>query len=327
MNGEWKMENGELKNPEILHSPFSILHLPQAMDFGVWYAQIAHRIDLRLRDRMQTLMQGLHPSTFRGRGADFEFLQPHTVGEDLAQIDWKASERLEDGFLVRRRREERVLEVWIAADLSPSIGSGFSLEGCKQRLLLDVVAVIGHAVMQQQDLLGFVGFDSAIRTVLAPFRSIKTFVRLLNTLWHFQPTPGTPTALLSALQFFAARRGSWQHKRLIFILSDFETEEDWLPALQRLRAAHPLHPVFLEETIPEQLLGAAGQLTCRDVETGEWVVVDPRHWLRLLHEYKRQERQRCLTQFEAAGIRALFVSRETFSVDTLIAFLEDQRFS
>lgn len=302
-------------------------HDQAAMDFGAWYAQITHRVDLRLRDRMQTLRQGLHPSTFRGRGADFEFLQPHTVGEDPAQIDWKASERLEDGFLVRRRREERVLEVWIAADLSPSIGSGFSPEGCKQRLLLDVMAVIGHAVMQQQDLLGFVGFDSTIRTVFAPFRSVKTFVSLLNMLWDFQPTPGTTTSLLPALQFFATRRGPWQRKRLIFVLSDFETAEDWLPAVQRLRAAHPLHPVFLEETIPEQLLSAVGHLTYRDVETGEYAVVEPRAWLRLLHEHKRQERERCLPQFEAAGIQALFVSRETFSVDALIAFLEDQRFS
>ena len=73
------------------------------MDFGAWYAHITRLVDLRLRDRVQTIMQGLHPSTFRGRGDDFDFFQPHTLGEDITHIDWKASERLEEGFLVRRR--------------------------------------------------------------------------------------------------------------------------------------------------------------------------------------------------------------------------------
>ena len=36
------------------------------------------------------------------------------MGEELTHIDWKASERLEDGLLVRQLREERVLEVWLA---------------------------------------------------------------------------------------------------------------------------------------------------------------------------------------------------------------------
>jgi uncharacterized protein (DUF58 family) len=274
---------------------------------------------------MQTLMQGLHPSAFRGRGADFEFLQPHTAGEDPTQIDWKASERLEDGFLVRRRREERVLDVWLAADLSASIGAGFSPEGCKHRLLLDVMAVIGHAVRQQQDLLGFIGFDQTLRMVLPPFRSERTFISLLHMLWEFQPTPGLTTSLLAALQFFATYRGPWQRKRLVFILSDFESAEDWFPALQRLRAAHPVCPVFLEETLPEELLTAAGCLTYRDVETGECAVVEPRAWLRAVHEHRRQERDRCLRQCEASGIHALCMSRETFTVDMLIEFLEKQR--
>jgi uncharacterized protein (DUF58 family) len=320
------MKNREFRSPEILHSPFSILHSPPAAtDFGAWYAQITRRVDLRIRDRMQTLMQGLHPSAFRGRGADFEFLQPHTAGDDPTQIDWKASERLEEGFLVRRRREERVLDVWLAADLSASIGAGFSPEGCKHRLLLDVMAVIGHAVRQQQDLLGFIGFDQTLRMVLPPFRSERTFISLLHMLWEFQPTPGLTTSLLAALQFFATYRGPWQRKRLVFILSDFESAEDWFPALQRLRAAHPVCPVFLEETLPEELLTAAGCLTYRDVETGECAVVEPRAWLRAVHEHRRQERDRCLRQCEASGIHALCMSRETFTVDMLIEFLEKQR--
>ncbi len=295
------------------------------MDFGAWYAHITRLVDLRLRDRVQTIMQGLHPSTFRGRGDDFDFFQPYTLGEDITHIDWKASERLEEGFLVRRRREERVLEVWIAADLSASIFTGFSPEGCKQRLLLDIMAVVGRSVMHQQDLLGVIGFDSTIRTVLPPFRSEKTFINLLKMIWDFQPAGGEPTSILPALQFFATHQGTRAHKRLLLVLSDFDTEEAWIPAVHRLRATHPIFPVVLEETIPEHLFARAGLLTYRDVESGTYETVDPTVWLSVFKDHQRLQRERCLTQLEASGITPLFVCRETFSVDALMQFLEEQR--
>ena len=187
-------------------------------------------------------MQGMHGSTFRGRGDDFEFFQPHALGEDTAHIDWKASERLEDGLLVRRLREERVLEVWIAADLSASMFTGFSAEGCKQRLLLDLIAIVGRSVIGQQDLLGFVGFDRNIRTVVQPFRSEKTFVNLLRTIWEHQPERGVATALLPTLRYFESQEGNSQQKkkRLLLLLSDFDTEDDWLPAAQRIHATAPV---------------------------------------------------------------------------------------
>ena len=297
------------------------------VDFGTWYAHATRRADLRLRERVQTLMQGMHASTFRGRGEDFEFFQPHALGEDTAHIDWRASERLEDGLLVRRLREERVLEVWIAADLSASIFTGFSAEGRKQRLLLDLIAIVGRSVIGQQDLLGFVGFDRSIRTVMQPFRSEKTFVNLLRMIWDHQPESGADTALLPALRYFETQEGASQQKkkRLLLLLSDFETADDWLPAAQRIRALHPLLPIVLEEAVPEHLPTSAGLLTYRDVESGQLQTVDARDWLRLLHEERRERRERYLAEFETSGLEALFVSRQTFDVDAIIKHLEAQR--
>ena len=276
---------------------------------------------------MQTLMQGMHGSTFRGRGEDFEFFQPHALGEDTAHIDWKASERLEDGLLVRRLREERVLEVWIAADLSASIFTGFSAEECKQRLLLDLIAIIGRSVIGQQDLLGFVGFDRDIHTVMQPFRSEKTFVNLLRTIWEHQPESGGATALLPALRYFETQEGASQQKkkRLLLLLSDFETEDDWLPVARRIHAMHPLFPILLEETVPDYLPASAGLLTYRDVESRQLQSVDARDWLRLLHEERRERREHHLAGLEASGLAGLLVSRQSFDVDAVIAYLEAQR--
>ena len=297
------------------------------MDFGSWYAHATRGADLRLKDRVQTLMQGTHGSTFRGRGEDFEFFQPHALGEDTAHIDWKASERLEDGLLVRRLREERVLEVWIAADLSASMFAGFSPEACKQRLLLDLLAIVGRSVIGQQDLLGFVGFDRNIRTVVQPFRSEKTFVNLLKSVWDHSPESGVATSLLPTLRYFETQEGASQQKkkRLLLLLSDFETEEDWLPMARRIAAMHPILPVVLEEAVPENLPAAAGLLTCRDVESGELQTVDARDWLRLLAQERRERRDSQEAAFENSGLAGLFVSRQTFDVDAIIDYLEAQR--
>ncbi|ETW93627.1 MAG: hypothetical protein ETSY1_38400 [Candidatus Entotheonella factor] len=296
------------------------------IDFGTWYADITRRVDLRIRDRMQTMMQGSHPSIWRGRGDDFDSFQPHTLGEETTHIDWKASERLEDGFLVRKLREERVLDVWVAVDLSASMWTGFSPENCKQRLLLDIIAVVGRSLLHQQDQLGVMGFDQTIRTVLEPFRSEKALVNLLQMLWDFQPEPGTTTSLLPALQFFASHKGTGhtKRKRLVLVLSDFDTEDDWIPAVQQIRATHPIVPVWLEEPLPQTLFANAGMLTYRDVETGVYATVDSNAWIEWVQTHKRREQERCLAQLEAAGTPMLIVSQETFSVDRLITFLDEQ---
>lgn len=298
------------------------------MDFGEWYAQITRRVDLRIRDRVQTIMQGMHRSTFRGRGEDFDFFQQYTVGEETSHIDWKASERIEGGFLVRKLREERILEVWMAADLSASMFTGFSEEKSKHRLLLDILAILGRSVIRQQDLMGFIGFDSDIRIVLSPFRSEKTLINLLQKIWDFQPATGEKTSLLPVLQFFEARKGgSLQNKKqLILLISDFETDEEWIPVVQRIGAHNPIFPIFLEERIPENLISSVGVLTYRDVESGEFGRVDAKAWLNFMEEQKRREHAYCLEQFQASGIKTLFLSRETFSVDELIQLLEEQRF-
>lgn len=296
------------------------------MDFGTWYADITRRVDLRIRDRMQTIMQGSHPSIWRGRGDDFDSFQPHILGEETTHIDWKASERLEDGFLVRKLREERVLDVWIAVDLSASMWTGFSPEGCKQRLLLDIMAAVGRSLLHQQDQLGVIGFDQTIRTVLEPFRSEKALVNLLQMLWAFEPEPGTTTSLLPALQFFASHKGTGytKRKRLVLVISDFNTEDDWIPAVQRIRATHPIVPIWLDEPLPPTLFANAGLLTYRDVETGTCATVEPGHWIQLAQEQKNRERERCVAQLEMSGIPTLLVSQDTFSVDHLITFLDEQ---
>ena len=296
------------------------------MDFGAWYADITRQADLRIQERVQSLMQGRHRSVRRGRGDDFESFQPHAMGEELTHIDWKASERLEDGLLVRQLREERVLEVWLAIDLSASMWTGFAPESCKQQLLLDIVAVLGRSVLRQQDLLGIIGFDHAIRTVLPPFRSEKALVSLLQMLWAFEPEPGSTTSLLPALQFFLSHQGAGRggRKRLVLVISDFDTGDDWTPVAQQIRAAHPIAPIWLEESLPSSPFAGAGLLTCRDVETGACATVDPGIWMQRAQAHRRRERERCLAQLQAAGVPALWVSQETFSIDGLIAFLDAQ---
>jgi uncharacterized protein (DUF58 family) len=296
------------------------------MDFATWYADITRQIDLRIRDRMQTMMQGSHPSLWRGRGDDFDSFQPYILGEESTRIDWRASERLEDGFLVRKLREERVLDVWIAVDLSASMWSGFSPESCKQRLLLDIIAVVGRSLLHQQNQLGVIGFDHAIRTLVAPFRSEKAFVNLLQQLWEFQPESGATTSLLPALQFLASNKGAGhtKRKRLVMVLSDFATDDDWIPAVQRMRATHPIVLVWLDDPPPPTLFSHAGLLTYRDIETGIYATVDPSAWIQLVQEQSRRERERCLAQLEAANTSTLFVSQDTFSVDRMITFLHEQ---
>ena len=149
----------------------------------------------------------------------------------------------------------------------------------------------------------------------------------MNTIWDHSPEGGLATSLLPTLRYFESQEGASQQKkkRLLLLLSDFETEDDWLPMARRIAAMHPILPIVLEEAVPEYLPASAGLLTYRDVESGELQTVDARDWLRLLAEERHERRERQAAGFESSGLAGLFVSRETFSVDAVIDYLQAQR--
>ena len=68
------------------------------------------RLQLKAGWKVTDSLLGKYSSAFRGSGMEFEKLREYVVGDDVRNIDWKVTARMQKAF-VREYREERQMSV------------------------------------------------------------------------------------------------------------------------------------------------------------------------------------------------------------------------
>src|SRR5512137_2433093 len=98
------------------------------------------RVEVHTNRLVSDMMVGAYLSHFKGRGMDFEELREYTPGDDVRDIDWNVTYRMNRVF-VRRFREERELGVVLAVDVSGSSYFG-SAQKSKREFAAEVAATL-----------------------------------------------------------------------------------------------------------------------------------------------------------------------------------------
>src|SRR5690625_6079654 len=110
-------------------------------------AKIRARLDLPTVRRASGLLDGHHRSIFTGHGQDFDDMVEYHPGDDVGDIDWKASAR--SGYpVIRRFVHESNLAMVLAVDSGRSMAATAPSGERKSEVALfaaDVVAYLARA--------------------------------------------------------------------------------------------------------------------------------------------------------------------------------------
>jgi uncharacterized protein (DUF58 family) len=197
-----------------------------------------------------------------GAGIEFADHRDYVAGDDLRILDWSLYGRMER-LLVRLFEEDEDLAIDVLVDTSASMGVGAPPK-------LDLAAQIGAA-------LAYVGLASLDRVTvttvsdtlgdgLPPARGKAHILRVLRFLEATRAAGRT--SLAAAARAFLARRQR-RRRGLVVLLSDFYDPDGYREALDLLRFAR-FELVVIQISAPEEARPALrGDVTVRDVETGE----------------------------------------------------------
>src|SRR6266542_3564581 len=81
------------------------------------------RLDWTIVRRLDGLLQGDYRTLFRGQGLDLADIREYVLGDDVRNIDWNVTARL-DLPHVREYLEDREITAHFLLDLSPSVDFG-----------------------------------------------------------------------------------------------------------------------------------------------------------------------------------------------------------
>ena len=256
-------------------------------------ARVKARLSIHAHRKVRGLLEGEYAAIQVGRGIEFNDLREYVRGDDVKDIDWKASARTRT-MLVRRYVAERKHTVVLAVSTGRSMAALNDSGGVSKRdLAVFVTGVMGYLAVRHGDLVALVHGDARRQHVRAPDNGELYLERLLG-LVHDAITPTAPPSDLTAVLDYVAR--AIRRRTILVVVSDETHVSDALAeSLRRLTAQHEVLFLTIGDLDPTITVGAPRQLV--DVDAGAEVP----SWLR--GDAQLQEEYAALVAGEESQLR------------------------
>lgn len=179
------------------------------------------RLDLRARYVVEGFLAGMHHSPYFGQSIEFLQHRQYVPGDDLRYVDWKVWAK-QDRYYVKQFEEETNLRCTLLVDVSGSMQYGRG-PMTKYDYAATVAVSLAYLALRQQDAVGCVAFDSAVR-VTVPLRTKRNHLdSIIQALDASKPQEATDLyPILRSVAETYPRRG------IVVLISDFLADREGL---------------------------------------------------------------------------------------------------
>ena len=262
------------------------------------------------------LLDGEYGSVFKGRSLDFDELRAYTPGDEVRDIDWKATAR-HGAPLVKRYVAVRRQTVLLVADTGRNMAALAASGECKRDIAVQVLGVLGYLAHRHGDVVGLVHGDAAgSRSV--PARSGEDHLeRLLQDVHRGTVLDGGPSGIEH--QFDYVLRNFTRRMLLVVVADEVLPDAAMELQLRRLQARHEV----LWFTVRDAVLANRADADAVEVADGsgipEAVSADPAvrgayRQAMLEREHRRQDLFRRLGIAEGGAGSSAHVLPELFAL-------------
>ena len=223
------------------------------------------KIEIKTRRLSNHIFSGEYQSHFKGRGMTFSEVRKYQYGDDIRDIDWNVTAKLNEPH-IKIFEEERELTMMLLVDVSKSESFGTRVQQ-KRELITELCAVLAFSAIQNNDKVGVVFFTNQIELFIPPKKGKSHILRIIRELIEFKPK-GMGTDISEALKFLSS---VIKKRSIVFALSDFQ-DHGYDKNLKIASNKHDLTALRIFDPAEEQLPNI-GWVQLQNPETGstEWV--------------------------------------------------------
>ncbi|HPW85998.1 MAG TPA: DUF58 domain-containing protein [Chitinophagales bacterium] len=223
------------------------------------------KIEIKTKGLTNHIFSGEYHSAFKSRGMSFSEVREYQYGDDIRNIDWNVTARLQHPY-VKIFEEERELTIMLLIDVSKSSYIG-SQQQLKNELISEIAGVLAFSAIQNNDKVGVLFFSDKVEMFIPPKKGKSHVLRIIREILNFEPQH-PQTNISMALQSF---QNMVKRKCIAFVISDF-IDENYEQELRHAARRHDVIGIKINDQLDAELPDV-GLLQVRDVETGEqrWV--------------------------------------------------------
>lgn len=220
------------------------------------------KLKLTFSKKINSAFIGQYKSAFRGNGLAFDTIREYEYGDDMKNIDWKVSARM-NHLYIKQYQEERELNIVIMIDFSRSMD--FGTGRTKRDVLMELSTILLMLAEQTRDRVSVVVFTDTVEWYFRPKRGRRYVLKVLNDILHYRPR-GSGTNLAHAVEYTSRIT---KKRSIVFLVSDF-LDTSFETTLKRFARKHDVIPVRISDPA-EHELAFFGLASLYDMESGKTV--------------------------------------------------------
>lgn len=223
-------------------------------------------IEIKTKGLSQDLFSGEYHSAFKGRGMLFSEVREYAYGDDVRNIDWNVTARMNHPY-IKVFEEERELTVMLVIDISQSSYFGTQKQ-MKNELITEIAAVLSFSAITNNDKVGVILFSDKIEKFIPPKKGRSHILRIISELLEFKPS-SSGTQLSIAFEYLSS---VIKKRSTAFIFSDFMSS-NYEKELRIAKKKHDIIGVHIFDA-RETALPNVGLMRMYDAETSETFIID-----------------------------------------------------
>ena len=286
--------------------------------------QVKSRLFIHSPQKSMHALDGAYASLLRGRSLDFEDLRPYEFGDQVRDIDWRATAKHGEP-LIKRTKATRKHTVLFLVDSGRGMNALAEDEGSKRDLVLLLTGALGFLTVRHGDDFSVVYGDAAGARRLAPGSSEGSLEHALRAIDRAIARSTAPNDRNALLQYVA--RNIAKRMIVVIVTDEAPVDDETDRMLRRLKVQHDVLWLTVRDADPVAPFVELRDLTGvsrKDVDTG-WAVPDFVHGdAEVLAELAAQEAADTARRHEL--LRRLEITHAEFggqdtTVPTLLAML------
>ena len=229
------------------------------------------KIEIKTKALSHQIFAGEYHSAFKGRGMAFSEVREYQWGDDVRNMDWNVTARMNAPY-VKVFEEERELTVVLLVDISRSGLFGTQVK-TKREQIAEIAATLAFSAILNNDKVGCILFSDTVEKFIPPAKGRTHFLHIIREILEYEPRhDGTDVG--EALRYLT---NAIKKKCTAFILSDMlDVNPDGTPRYEEaMKVAvnrHDLSVIRVSDP-REKALPNIGLVHAKDAETGasRWV--------------------------------------------------------
>ena len=275
------------------------------------------KIEIKSRGLSNNIFAGQYHSAFKGRGMAFSEVRSYQYGDDVRDIDWNVTARMNHPY-VKVFEEERELTVMLLVDVSGSLDFGTRTE-TKRSVVTEIAATLAFSAIQNNDKIGVVLFSDKIEKYIPPKKGRKHILYIIHELLDFHPQ-SRRTDISCVLEFLV---GAMKRRCTAFLISDFYSRKDFDKEMVICSKKHDMVVLQVYDPFAKSLPDVGLVKVC-DLETGHEMYIDTSDKkLRRAHADYWSSRQKALdVLFKKTNVANVSIATNEDYVSSLLSLFK-----